>query len=69
MPLVVRLVGADTVGISSDAGGDRVNVQGIENVGEFQNIAQALLKRGYSEGDVAKIMGENLLRIFDQVTR
>ncbi|MCZ6768891.1 MAG: dipeptidase [Acidobacteria bacterium] len=66
---VVRLVGADTVGISSDAGGDRVNVQGIENVGEYQNIAQALLKRGYSEGDVAKIMGENLLRIFDQVTR
>ncbi len=66
---VVRLVGADTVGISSDAGGDRVNLQGIENVGEYQNIAQALLKRGYSEGDVAKIMGENLLRTFDQVTR
>ncbi len=66
---VVRLVGANTVGIASDWGGDRLTLQGIENVGEYQNIAQALLKRGYSEGDVAKIMGENLLRVFDQVVR
>ncbi len=30
---------------------------------------KALLKRGYSREDVAKIMGENLLRIFDEVVR
>ncbi len=66
---VVRLVGADYVAISSDWGGDAVNIKGIENAGEYQNIAQALLKRGYSEADVAKIMGENLLRVFDEVVR
>ncbi len=64
---VVRLVGPDYVGISSDWGGYSVNIQGIENAGEYQNIAQALLRRGYSSEDVAKIMGENLLRVFDEV--
>ena len=64
---IVRLVGADHVGISSDWGGYMVNIKGIENAGEYQNIAQALLDRGYSREDVAKIMGENLLRVFDEV--
>ena len=65
----VSYVGADTVALSSDWGGYPVNIKGIENAGEYQNIAQALLKRGYSDGDVAKIMGENLLRVFDEVVR
>jgi membrane dipeptidase len=64
---IVRLVGVDHVGISSDWGGYSVNIKGIENAGEYQNIAQALLGRGYSRQDVAKIMGENLLRVFDEV--
>jgi len=66
---IVRLVGADTVAVSSDWGGYPVNIKGIENAGEYQNIAQALLGRGYSREDVAKIMGENLLRVFDEVVR
>ncbi len=64
-----RLVGVEHVGISSDWGGYPVNIKGIENAGEYQNIAQALLKRGYSREDVAKIKGENLLQIFDEVVR
>ena len=64
---IVRLVGPDYVGISSDFGGYPVNIKGIENAGEYQNIAQALLRRGYSSEDVAKIMGENLLRLFSEV--
>ena len=64
---IVRLVGADHVGISSDWGGYPVNIRGIESAGEYQNIAQALLQRGYAREDVAKIMGENLLRVFDEV--
>jgi len=66
---IVRLVGVDYVGIASDFGGYPVNIQGIENAGEYQNVAQALLRRGYSREDVAKIMGENLLRLFDEVVR
>lgn len=64
---IAKLVGVDSVGISSDWGGYPVNVQGIQNAGEYQNVAQALLQRGYSDKDVAKIMGENVLRVFDRV--
>jgi len=66
---IARLVGVDYVGIASDFGGYPANIRGIENAGEYQNIAQALLRRGYSREDVAKIMGENLLRLFDEVVR
>ena len=66
---IARLVGVEHVAISSDWGGYPVNIKGIENAGEYQNIAQALLKRGYSREDVAKIMGDNLLRVFDEVVR
>ncbi len=64
---IVRLVGVDYVGISTDFGGYPVNLQGIEDASGYQNIAQALVNRGYSTEDVAKIMGENLLRLFDEV--
>ena len=64
---IVRLVGVDHVGISTDWGGYPVNVRGMENAGDYQNVAQALLDRGYSRQDVAKVMGENLLRVFDEV--
>ena len=46
-----------------------VSAQGIENAAEFQNVVQALFDSGYSEEDVAKIMGENLLRVFDEVVK
>ncbi len=64
---IVRLVGVDYVGISTDFGGFPVNLEGIEDASGYQNIAQALVRRGYSSEDVAKIMGENLLRLFDEV--
>ena len=64
---IVRLVGVDHVGISSDFGGYPNNIPGAQNAGEYQNIAQALLQRGYAGEDVAKIMGENMLRLFDEV--
>ena len=64
---IVKLVGVDSVGFSTDFGGFPVNLKGMEDASEYQNIAQALLNRGYSREDVAKIMGENLLRLFDEV--
>ena len=64
---IARLVGVDHVAISTDFGGYPVNLRDIENAADYQNVAQALLDRGYSREDVAKIMGENLLRVFDEV--
>jgi membrane dipeptidase len=41
--------------------------KGITRADEMPNLTQALLKRGYSEGDVQKIMGLNVLHLFERV--
>lgn len=64
---IARLVGVDHVAISTDFGGYPVNLRGMTNAADYQKVAQALSDRGYSREDVAKIMGENLLRVFDEV--
>jgi membrane dipeptidase len=42
-------------------------MRGIENPGEFPNITRGLVKRGYSEKDIQKIIGGSALRIFEDV--
>ena len=44
-----------------------VNPKGIRTAAEFPNITHVLLARGYSEADTKKVMGENLLRLFETV--
>ncbi len=43
--------------------GEIINPEGIRSVGEMPNLTQALLRRGFSEHDVKKILGENWLRV------
>lgn len=40
---------------------------GIENPGEFPNITRGLVKRGYSEAGIQKVVGGNALRIVEEV--
>ena len=47
--------------------GEIVNPKGIRTLGEFPNLTAALLKHGFSETQVAKIMGENWLRVLGEV--
>ena len=42
---------------------------GMEDVSKLPQITNALLKKGYSEGDVKKILGENTLRVMAEVER
>lgn len=65
---VVKLVGIDHVGIGSDYDGvgDSLPI-GLKDVSQFPNLIAGLLRRGYSEGDIAKIMGGNLMRVWRQV--
>jgi membrane dipeptidase len=65
----VKLVGADNVGLGSDFDGAGGYPKGLENVTGFPLITYHLLKRGYSEDDITKILGGNFLRVFDQVTK
>ena len=65
---VVALVGIDHVGIGSDYDGvgDTLPI-GLKDVSTYPNLVEGLLKRGYSEEDIRKILGENLLRVWEEV--
>lgn len=65
---VVRLIGIDHAGISSDFDGGG-GVDGWRNATETFNVTLELARRGYSEEQIAKIWGGNLLRVLDGVQR
>jgi membrane dipeptidase len=64
----VKLVGADHVGLGSDFDGANMP-QGLEDCSKLPKLTEAMLKRGYSESDIKKILGENTLRVMEQVER
>ena len=65
---VVSLVGIDHVGIGSDYDGvgDTLPI-GLKDVSSYPNLIQGLLERGYSQKDIEKILGGNLMRVWRQV--
>jgi membrane dipeptidase len=63
----VKVGGIETVGIGSDYDGIECAPQGLEDVSKFPNLTRALLEKGYSEADIRKIYGENLLRVMRAV--
>lgn len=67
---VRRLVGIDFVGIGSDFDGvgDTLPI-GLKDVSDYPNLIAALLKIGYSEEDISKVCGGNLLRAWSEVER
>ena len=62
----VKLVGADHVGLGSDFDGATMP-DGMEDVSHLPRITDALLKKGYSESDIQKILGGNTLRVMQAV--
>src|SRR5271155_2845879 len=61
----VKLVGADHVGLGSDFDGATMP-EGMEDCSKLPKITEALLRRGYSEEDIRKILGGNTLRVMEQ---
>jgi len=55
----------DNIGFGSDFDGATYFPDGLKDVAGFVNLTIALLARQYSSADVAKIIGGNLLRVFD----
>jgi membrane dipeptidase len=66
---IVKVAGIDHVGIGADFDGATDMPQGAEDVSMLPNITYELLKRGYSERDIRKILGENFLRAFAEAER
>ena len=65
---IVNLVGTDHVAIGSDFDGIGTNVVvGLEDVTKYPDLTLALLQHGYTELEVAKFLGGNFRRVFEQV--
>lgn len=62
----VKIMGIDHVGISSDFGGGG-GVEGWDNAAETVNLTAELLRRGYSDEEIEKLWGGNLLRVWKEV--
>ncbi len=62
----VKLVGADHVGLGSDFDGANMPF-GMEDATDLPQITEALLAKGYSDGDIQKILGGNTLRVMEAV--
>ena len=60
---IVKLIGVDHVGFGADFDGAEAFPLGINSVADYPKITAALLKRGYQEADVIKILGGNFLRV------
>jgi membrane dipeptidase len=67
---IAKVAGVDHVGLGSDFDGvSGATPQGIDSAADLPKITQALLDRGYSEADIHKMLGGNLLRVFSEVER
>ena len=66
---IVKLVGIDHVGIGSDFDGVQAVPADLKSVADLPNLTKELLRRGYSEADIDKILGGNMLRVMEEVER
>ena len=65
---MARVAGVDHVGLGSDFDGfEDPPIPGLEDATHFPHITAGLLARGYSEEAVRKILGGNLLRVFEEI--
>jgi membrane dipeptidase len=64
----VKIAGVEHVGLGSDFDGANMPF-GMEDASKLPQITEVLLRKGYSEDDVKKILGENTLRVMTEVER
>ena len=66
---IAKVAGVDHVGIGSDFDGVSSLPVGMEDISKLPAITYELLRRGYKENEIRKILGENLLRVFGEAER
>ncbi len=66
---VVKLVGIDHIGIGSDFDGVQAVPSDLKSVADLPNLTAELLRRGYSENGIDKILGGNMLRVMEEVEK
>jgi membrane dipeptidase len=64
----IKLVGEDHVSLGSDFDGGPEPPRGMRDIGDYGQMTEAMLRKGYSEQRIRKVLGLNLLRLFREVT-
>jgi len=64
-----QIAGVDHIGIGSDFDGIQSTPVGLEDVSKYPALTAELLRRGYSDADVRKVLGQNLLRVMREAER
>lgn len=64
---VVDLVGVEHVGLGSDFDGVFALPEGLQDASGYPNLVAELLRRGYTDDEIQQILGENLLRVWEEV--
>jgi len=63
----VDLVGVEHVGLGSDFDGVFALPEGLQDASGYPNLVAELLRRGYTEDEIANILGENVMRVWEDV--
>lgn len=66
---MIKIAGAEHVGLGSDFDGVECMPEGMDGVQDLPKITTELVRRGYSAEDIRKVLGGNLLRVFGEVER
>jgi membrane dipeptidase len=66
---IKKVAGVDHVGLGGDLDGIDVTPQGLEDVSKYPALTAELLRRGWSDDDVKKLLGLNVLRVMKEVER
>jgi hypothetical protein len=64
-----KVAGVDHVGLGSDFSGIPEPPTGLDGVDKFPNLLLALMRRGWSDADIAKVAGGNILRVMAEAER
>jgi membrane dipeptidase len=64
-----KVAGIDHIGLGGDFDGITQVVAGLEDVSKYPDLTAELLKRGYQENDIKKILGQNVLRVMRQAEK
>jgi len=64
-----KIAGIDHIGIGSDFDGITQTVKDLDEVSKYPLLTAELMKRGYSDGDIRKILGENVMRAFREAEK
>jgi membrane dipeptidase len=63
---IARLVGVEHIGIGSDFDGCNATPADLSSVADYPNLTRELMRRGYTSGDMEKILGGNILRVMEE---